>query len=52
MIPGGYFTLRRRWVVCFSPLAQGNIEYKTKTINNTTEPIWNEVCFSSSMIGE
>ncbi|CAF3301091.1 unnamed protein product [Rotaria socialis] len=23
--------------------AQGNIEYKTKTINNTTEPQWNEV---------
>ena len=24
-------------------LAQGNIEYKTKTVNNTTEPQWNEV---------
>jgi Ca2+-dependent lipid-binding protein len=23
--------------------AQGNVEYKTKTINNTTEPQWNEV---------
>lgn len=25
-------------------LAQGNVEYKTKTINNSTEPRWNEVC--------
>ncbi len=24
--------------------AEGNEEYKTKTINNTTEPQWNEVC--------
>ncbi len=24
-------------------IAQGNVEYKTKTINNTTEPQWNEV---------
>ncbi|CAF0965132.1 unnamed protein product [Adineta ricciae] len=24
--------------------AQGNIEYRTKTINNTTDPEWNEVC--------
>jgi hypothetical protein len=24
-------------------VAQGNVEFKTKTINNTTEPQWNEV---------
>jgi hypothetical protein len=24
-------------------IAQGSLEYKTKTINNTTDPEWNEV---------
>ncbi len=27
--------------------APGVAEYKTKTINNTTDPEWNEVCFGS-----
>lgn len=32
-----------------SRLAQGNNEFKTKTVNNTTEPEWNEVCVCISV---
>jgi len=29
-------------------IAQGNVEYKTKTIDNTTDPVWNEVYLNFS----
>ncbi len=31
--------------------AQGNVEYKTKTINNTTDPEWNEVDIINYLFG-
>jgi hypothetical protein len=36
-----FFFFLKIWFI-FS--AQGVVEHKTKTINNSTDPEWNEVC--------
>ena len=35
--------LERKSLLHFNLLAQGNIEHRTKTISNTTDPEWNDV---------